>query len=95
LWKSSVFLFLDFNAAIFAMSIIMGWICYKNRGSIFAGILLHFTINFFGEMLDLPERVMYIRTVVESAAALLIILGYLLNNLKKRGQADITGSSAA
>lgn len=73
LLNTSFFLFIDFYAAIFAMSIIMDWIYNNSKRSILSGILVHFCINFFGELLELPGNIMYLRTAFQIAVAILIL----------------------
>lgn len=57
LMSRSLFLFIDFYVAIFAASIIMDWVYNNNHRSILSGVLVHFCINFFGELLKLPDNV--------------------------------------
>ncbi len=73
LLKESLFLFLDFNLQIYALSIIMDWIYHNNRRSILSGILVHFCVNFFGEIFDLPGNAMMARTIVQILVAITIL----------------------
>ncbi|KOA19306.1 CAAX amino terminal protease self- immunity [Clostridium homopropionicum DSM 5847] len=81
LLNQSIFLFIDFYVAIFAASVIMDWVYNHNGKSILAGILVHFCINFFGELFELPERTMYLRTVTQIAVAVLIIKHYIMKEI--------------
>jgi membrane protease YdiL (CAAX protease family) len=83
LLNKSVFLFIDFYIAIFAMSIIMDWVYNNNNRSILSGILVHFCINFFGEALDLPENAMLLRTITQILLAVFILVYYKNRNKDK------------
>lgn len=76
LMNESFFLFIDFNIAIFAMSVIMDWIYNHNQRSILSGVLVHFCINFFGEITELPYHIMYLRTGVQVIIALAILAAW-------------------
>lgn len=67
-------MFIDFNAGIFALSIIMDWIYNNNGRSILSGILVHFCTIFFGEILGLPGNIMYIRTIIQVIIAIMILI---------------------
>ncbi|MDK2799660.1 MAG: protease family protein [Clostridiales bacterium] len=72
--NESFLLFVDFNVAIFAQSIIMDWIYNNNSRSILSGVLVHFCINFFGEILNLPSNIMYLRTIIQVIIAIMILI---------------------
>lgn len=55
-------------------SIIMGYIYYKNDSSILAAILFHFTINFYGQLFDIPNEIKPYRTIAMCVGALIILI---------------------
>jgi len=65
---------LDFIIAFVPASIIMGWIYNNNSRSIFSGILFHFSINFFGEVINIPNYIKPYRTLVQLLIVLVIFI---------------------
>ncbi|MDF2685764.1 MAG: Abortive infection protein, partial [Clostridia bacterium] len=83
LMNKSFLLFIDFYIAIFAVSIIMDWVYNNSKRSILSGILIHFCINFFGEIFDLPDNIMYLRTLVQVILAVFILIYYKIKYFLK------------
>jgi membrane protease YdiL (CAAX protease family) len=83
LLNRSFLVFIDFYVAIFAASVIMDWIYNNNNRSILSGVLVHFCINFFGELLELPDYAMYFRTAAQIVLAVIILVSCSGINGKK------------
>ncbi len=83
---------LDFIIAFYPVSIIMDWLYHKNNKSILAGILFHFAINFYGEITDLPNEAKPVRTLIQIAAVVLILVSYKKEQHLKNRQ-SVPGSS--
>ncbi|OGO92464.1 MAG: hypothetical protein A2Y17_10945 [Clostridiales bacterium GWF2_38_85] len=66
-------LIVDFFIAIIANSFIMTIIYIKNNKSILSGILYHFNINFFGELFDLNNSEMFLRTLIQVVISIILI----------------------
>lgn len=79
LFQSSPFLMLEFMIQFYPLSIMMDWVYHNNIRSIASAVLFHFCINFFGELIDIPDETKYYKTVVQ-----LIIASIILYTWKKR-----------
>ena len=79
LLQSSPFLMLDFMIQFYPLSIMMDWVYHNTNRSIASGVLFHFCINFFGELIDIPDETKYYRTTAQ-----LIIAAIILYTWKKR-----------
>lgn len=82
LLNESFLLFIDFNIAIYAQSIIMDWVYHNNKKSILSGVLIHFCINFFGELFNFPPKLMLLRTLIQVVIAVLILILWKNKSLK-------------
>lgn len=74
LLKASPLLMVDFMIQFYPLSIIMDWVYHNTKRSIASGVLFHFCINFFGEIIDIPNETKYFRTVVQLMIAIIILL---------------------
>lgn len=83
LLQSSPFLMLDFMIQFYPLSIMMDWVYHNTSRSIASGVLFHFCINFFGELIDIPDETKYYRTAIQ-----LIIAAVILYTLKKEPKHD-------
>ncbi len=72
--QTSTFDLILYNIEKFSTSIIMFWIYKNTRRSILAGILYHFSQNFFGEILDLSPAVSQLQTGIQILIAILIVV---------------------
>lgn len=72
--------FIVFIIEFFPESVIMTWIYSNNKKSILSGILFHFAINFFGELIDIPNQIKIFRTAVLLFIAIIILISW-----RKRG----------
>lgn len=87
LMQESFVYFISFIIAFFPLSVIMDWI-YNNTGrSILSGVLFHFAINFFGELIDMPNNIKYIITTI----ILFIIAIVILISWKKKDSYPLDG----
>jgi len=76
LMKDSFLYFIDFMVGFFPVSVIIDWIYNNNERSILSGVLFHFCINFFGEVIDLPDHMKPYRTIVVLITAIAILISW-------------------
>ncbi|MEJ5361673.1 MAG: CPBP family intramembrane glutamic endopeptidase [Spirochaetota bacterium] len=81
LLKASPLLMVDFMIQFYPLSIMMDWVYHNTKKSIASGVLFHFCINFFGEIIDIPNETKYFRTMVQLIIAIMILYA-----LKKRAK---------
>ncbi|EOD00207.1 CPBP family intramembrane glutamic endopeptidase [Caldisalinibacter kiritimatiensis] len=59
LQKSYFYIFSYMIGMFIPTSIIMDWLYNKNNKSILSGVLFHFSMNFYGELIDIPNSLKY------------------------------------
>jgi len=74
LLKASPLYAINFLVSVIPMAFIIGWICYKNNGNIFAAIAFHFVINISQELFAITQVTKCIETVVLLALAAAIVM---------------------
>lgn len=85
LLQSSYIYVIDFMVGLLPCSIIMGYIYYKNNNSILSAILFHFTINFYGQIFNIPNEIKLYRTVAMFVGVFIVLIfAKIKNNFWKK-----------
>lgn len=80
--------FIVFLVEFFPESIIMVWIYNNNGRSILSGILFHFAINFFGELINIPNYLKPFRAASLFVIAAAIMLNWRFRSYNKLDEAS-------
>lgn len=96
-WWWAVVLLL--HPAVKLASVLYTWIHNNNRGSLLAAVLFHFTGNFSGEMLDVPEAVAAYETYLTAAIVLVVLWRWggdsLTGSTSRKAASESPGVGAA
>lgn len=76
LFQTSPYLMIDFMIQFYPLSIMMDWVYHNTNKSIASGVLFHFCINFFGELINIPDETKYYRTLVQILIAMVILYSW-------------------
>ncbi|ACR80493.1 MULTISPECIES: type II CAAX endopeptidase family protein [Kosmotoga] len=89
LMNDSFIYFIDFMVAFFPASVVMDWIYNNNGRSILSGVLFHFCMNFFGEVIDLPNHIKPYSTIVMMTVAIAILISWKSKNENRDSRPEI------
>ncbi|OAA19687.1 hypothetical protein [Kosmotoga sp. DU53] len=87
--NDSFIYFIDFMVAFFPASVVMDWIYNNNGRSILSGVLFHFCMNFFGEVIDLPNHIKPYSTIVMMTVAIAILISWKSKNENRDSRPEI------
>jgi len=74
LLQESLIYLIDFLLDFFPASIIMAWLYKINNKSILSAILFHFSINFYGELINIPNYIKPYRTLALLVFTIIILI---------------------
>ncbi|WIM42259.1 CPBP family intramembrane metalloprotease [Methanosarcina mazei] len=73
IFHENIWYAVNFFVGVIPMGVIISWICIKNGKSVLAAILIHVSINFLQEALQMTQFAKCIETVVITAVAAIIL----------------------
>lgn len=73
IFHENIWYAVNFFVGVIPMGVVISWICIKNGKSVLAAILIHVSINFLQEALQMTQFAKCIETVVITAVAAIIL----------------------
>ena len=73
IFHENIWYAVNFFVGVIPMGVIISWICIKNGKSVLAAILIHVSINFLQEALQMTQFAKCIETVVITIVAAIIL----------------------